>query len=47
MINIVSNSLQVVYPHVTSDSFQSSNKAQATQANAAVDSNTLIAYILS
>ena len=46
MINIVSKNLQVVYPQVTSDSFQSNNKAHANAAIAAVPKRSFNAFIV-
>jgi len=46
IINIVSKHLQVVYPHVTSDSFQSNNKAHASDAIAAVPKRSFKLFIV-
>lgn len=46
MINIVSKNLQVVYPQVTSDSFQSNNKAHANDAVAAVPKRSFKLFIV-
>ena len=46
IINIVSKHLQVVYPQVTSDSFQSNNKAHANAEIAAVHKISFTLFIV-